>query len=60
MDLFDMFGVANLAEPSKTPPVDLVNELDVIIKKHGARLPDAALQELASLYADPPPWAPWK
>lgn len=47
-------------EAPKAPPVDIMNELDIIIKKHGGSLPVAALQEIASIYSDPPPWAPWK
>ncbi|ADI55347.1 hypothetical protein [Escherichia phage IME08] len=36
MDLFDMFVIPD-PEPETTqePPVDLVNELDMIIQKHG-------------------------
>ena len=57
MDLFEMFEEA-AREPVPTY-TDLVDELDVIIKKHGINLPPAALEELASYYRDPPPWAPW-
>ena len=59
MDLFEMFGETNTIE-SQAEPVDLVNELDMIIKTHGINLPSAALKDLASYYNDPPPWAPWK
>lgn len=58
MDLFEMFEAA--AKEPVSPPEDLVNELDMIIQKHGIKLPPAALEELASYYLDPPPWAPWK
>ncbi|AKU42677.1 hypothetical protein QL01_20 [Escherichia phage QL01] len=60
MDLFDMFVIPD-PEPETTqePPVDLVNELDMIIQKHGFKLPKDALSDLASYYLDPPPWAPW-
>lgn len=60
MDLFDMFVIPD-PEPETTqePPVDLVNELDMIIQKHGFKLPTDALADLASYYLDPPPWAPW-
>lgn len=60
MDLFDMFVIPD-PEPETTqePPVDLVNELDMIIQKHGFKFPKDALSDLASYYLDPPPWAPW-
>lgn len=61
MDLFDMLVIPDPEpEPSKAPPVDIMNELGIIIKKHGGSLPATALQEIASIYSDPPPWAPWK
>lgn len=58
MDLFEM--LENTTEERKAAPVDLVDELDMIIQKHGISVPLAVLEELASLYSDPPPWAPWK
>ena len=57
MDLFELF------EEPKAPTkarVGLVDELDVIIQKHGFSLPVEVLRDLASYYDDPPPWAPWK
>ena len=56
MDLFELF------EEPKAPAearVDLVDELDAIIQKHGFSLPMEVLRDLASYYDDPPPWAPW-
>ncbi|UJD05642.1 hypothetical protein PWKp16_00295 [Klebsiella phage PWKp16] len=53
-----MFEAA--AQEPVSPPEDLINELGMIIQKHGINLPPAALLELASYYRDPPPWAPWK
>lgn len=58
MDLFEMFEAAS-QEPV-SPPEDLINEIDMIIQKHGINLPPAALLDLVSYYRDPPPWAPWK
>lgn len=55
MDLFEMLE----PEVSQAPPVDIVNELNMIIKQHGFNLPGAVLEDLASYYIDPPPWAPW-
>lgn len=61
MDLFAMLVIPDpKPEPPKAPPVDIMAELDIIIKKHGGSLPVAALQEIANIYSDPPPWAPWK
>lgn len=63
MDLFDMLVIPDTEssmKPSQAPPVDLVDEIDMIIQKHGINLPLEALQDLASYYQDPPPWAPWK
>lgn len=60
MDLFDMLVIPDPApEPSKTAREELVDELDMIIQKHGISVPLAVLQDLASYYDDPPPWAPW-
>lgn len=58
MDLFEMFEEA--AKEPVSQYKDLIDELDIIIQKHGINLPPAALEELASYYRDPPPWAPWK
>lgn len=55
MDLFEMLE----PEVSQAPPVDIVNELNMIIKQHGFNLPGAVLEDLSSYYIDPPPWAPW-
>lgn len=58
MDLFDMFDLEPTGEVQKTP-VELVDELNMIIQKHGYSLPVEVLVDLASYYQDPPPWSPW-
>ena len=60
MDLFDMLVIPDPEpEAPKTPREELVDELDMIIQKHGISVPLGVLQDLASYYDDPPPWAPW-
>lgn len=58
MDLFDLFD-APTTEETKSAPMDLVNEIYIIVQKHGINLPQEVLVDLASYYQDPPPWAPW-
>lgn len=45
--------------PVRSMPVDIISELNIIHKKHGIKAPSSLLEELASLYLDPPPWNPW-
>ncbi|QQG32325.1 hypothetical protein CkP1_0021 [Citrobacter phage CkP1] len=47
-------------DPKNGPKVDqeVINELEVIFKKHGVDNKALSL-ELSSLWLDPPPWAPW-
>lgn len=64
MDLFDMLVIPDTEsslkpEAPRTAHEELVDELDMIIQKHGISVPLAVLQDLASYYDDPPPWAPW-
>lgn len=59
MDLFEM-----MEEPQEEviPPViskDIKDEYRIIIQKHGIKAPEALLDELASIWSDPPPWSPW-
>ena len=60
MDLFEM-----MEEPQEEVlihPViskDIKDEYRIIIQKHGIEAPEALLDELASIWSDPPPWSPW-
>ncbi|AHY24981.1 hypothetical protein AVV36_gp019 [Pectobacterium bacteriophage PM2] len=55
MDLFEFFDTSE----EKEEPVDLIKELDMIIKSNGGNVPTSVLSALALYYQDPPPWAPW-
>ena len=59
MDLFEM-----MEEPQEEviPPViskDIKDEYRIIIQKYGIKAPESLLDELASIWSDPPPWSPW-
>ncbi|UPW39376.1 molybdenum ABC transporter [Escherichia phage vB_EcoM_ESCO47] len=58
MDLMSMFDEPEVEAP-KAQRGELVDELDIIIQRHGFNLPIEVLKDLASYYDDPPPWAPW-
>jgi hypothetical protein len=58
MDLFELFDAPEDKAPEKARK-ELVDELDIIIQKHGINVPVEVLEDLASYYDDPPPWAPW-
>ncbi|ARB05802.1 hypothetical protein fHeYen901_29 [Yersinia phage fHe-Yen9-01] len=65
MNLFEMEAIFETKMSQKqeeaplTTKVDFKPEFDIIIERHGLNAPDALLQELSSLWNDPPPWSPW-
>lgn len=59
MDLFDTEIFVEVKNEPQEEARDIQTELDVIIKRHNLNAPDELLQELAGLWLDPPPWAPW-
>lgn len=63
MSLMDMFSESLdspiEAKSHQRDPGDIKTELNMILHRHGLNAPDALLEELTSLYIDPPPWNPW-
>ncbi|AHI60924.1 hypothetical protein KNT70_gp019 [Cronobacter phage Pet-CM3-4] len=65
-NIFDMFeedipeGYVEV-DMKSGPKVDqsIATELELIFKKHGVDYTKPLCEELSSLWADPPPWAPW-
>ncbi|UYM28673.1 hypothetical protein [Serratia phage vB_SspM_LC53] len=38
---------------------DIASEITVLAQKHGIEIPESFANELAAIFKDPPPWAPW-
>ena len=60
MDLFEMMEEPQ--EEVQVHPViskDIKDEYRIIIQKYGIKAPEALLDELASIWSDPPPLSPW-
>lgn len=58
MDLFEMMS-EDVAEVHQSDISEHKSEYRVILQRYGINAPDALLEELALIYTDPPPWAPW-
>lgn len=58
MDLFDMLE-EKVPEVIQSDLSEYKSEYNIILQRYGISAPDALLEELAAIYIDPPPWAPW-
>lgn len=58
MDLFDMLE-EKVPEVIQSDLSAYKSEYHIILQRYGIEAPDALLEELAAIYTDPPPWAPW-
>ncbi|AFU63970.1 hypothetical protein ACQ31_gp087 [Salmonella phage STML-198] len=60
-DLFDLFeeDQSKNSEAFGNRRAEIRQELFVLALRHGVKLNDTFVEELSSIWLDPPPWAPW-
>ncbi|ARW57443.1 hypothetical protein FDI23_gp020 [Serratia phage CHI14] len=59
MDLFDMLVIPDPKPEANCSENDIASEITVLAQKHDIEIPESFANELAAIFKDPPPWAPW-